>query len=124
MAQDGRLPLAGPVAAAGKGPDHLRRAAAFGPGNQPADPFLDPDLRLPPQQLLGFGGTIPQLSLGGGGHCARRLLVEGLEGRARQPQQDLGDLVERGATPVAITKLSPETSLAIAMTVARATSPT
>src|SRR5215831_466449 len=77
----------------------LRRAAAFGPGNQPADPFLDPDLRLPPQQLLGLGGTIPQRGLGGGSHRARRLLVEGLEGRARQPQQDLGDLVERRVDP-------------------------
>ena len=26
----------------------LRRVAAFGPGNQPADAFLDPDLCLPP----------------------------------------------------------------------------
>src|SRR5262249_39815612 len=44
----------------------LRRVAAFGPGNQPLDAFLDPDLRLPPQQLLGLGGTIPQRGLGGG----------------------------------------------------------
>ena len=85
---------AGPVAGAGKGPDHLRRTAAFGPGNQPADPFLDPDLRLPPQQLLRLGGTITQRGLGGGGHRARLVLVDGLEGRARQPQQDLGDVIE------------------------------
>jgi len=44
----------------------LRRVAAFGPGNQPPDPFLDPDLHLPPQQLRG---------LGGGGHRTRLVLV-------------------------------------------------
>src|SRR5215475_13788 len=88
-----------PVAGAGKGPDYLRRAAAFGPGNQPPDAFLDPDLRLPPQQLLGLGWTIAQPCLGGGGHRARRILVEGLEGRARQPQQDLGDVIKRGVDP-------------------------
>src|SRR5215475_2924041 len=84
-----------PVAGAGKGPDYLRRAAAFGPGNQPPDAFLDPDLRLPPQQLFGLGGMIAQRSLRGGGHRARLVLVDGLEGRARQSQQDLGNVVER-----------------------------
>src|SRR5262245_44620067 len=83
-----------PVAGAGKGPDYLRRAAAFGPGHQPADAFLDPDLRLPPQQLLGLGGTIAERGFGGGRDGARLVLVDGLERRARQPQQELGDVIE------------------------------
>ena len=102
----------------------LERVAAFSPGNQPADAFLDPNLCLPPQQLLGLGGTIAQRGLRGGGYRARLVLVDGLEGRACQLQQDLSDLVERRVDPGGDTKLSPETSLAIAMTVARATSPT
>ena len=91
--------LAGPGDRASRGPDPLRHAATFGPGYQPADPFFDPHLRLPPQQLLGLGGPIAQRGLRGGGYRARLLLVDGLEGRARQPQQDLGNLVERGVDP-------------------------
>jgi hypothetical protein len=73
--------------------------AAFGPSNQPPDTFLDPYLRLPPQQLLGLGWLIAQRGFGGGGHRARLVLVDGLEGRARQPQQDLGDVIERSVNP-------------------------
>src|SRR6266702_6311224 len=77
----------------------LRHIAAFGPGNQPPDTFLDPNLCLPPQQLLGLGGTIAQPGLRGGGSRARLVWVDGLEGRACQPQQDLSDVIERGVDP-------------------------